>query len=133
MANAVTVRGHAVSAQLPTSAAGPRLLGSRAHDLENLVDLIDLAIPREEWPLGHHLGHNGPHGPQVHGQRVSLGAQQDLRGAVPEGHHLVCEGTDGGHEGASQAEIRQFELSVTRDQEVLGLEITGLIRVHMRV
>lgn len=55
---------------------------------EDLEQLVDLRVPWEQRPLVHHLRKDAAHGPDVDGGRVVAGAQQDLRRAVPEGHHL---------------------------------------------
>lgn len=70
-----------------TSAA--RRQGCRHKDSpENLIDLVDLRVPREHGRLGHHLGQDRPHRPQIEGRGVRLAPQQDLWGAVPDSHHL---------------------------------------------
>ena len=62
---------------------------------EDLEYLVDLRVSGKQRALGHHLRQDRAHGPHVHGQRVGLAAQQDLRGAVPEGHNLQHDTTSG--------------------------------------
>lgn len=39
--------------------------------------------------------------------------------------HLVRQGTDGRAERAGEAEVRQFQLAVPADEEVLGLQVAA--------
>ena len=59
--------------------------------------------------LAHHFGEDAADAPDVDGHQVDLAAEQDLRGAVPERHHLVRVGARRDAERARQAEIRQLQ------------------------
>lgn len=52
-----------------------------------------------------------------------MGAEEDLGGTVPEGYDLVGEGTDGGAEGAGEAEVGELEAAVAGDEEVLRFQV----------
>jgi len=100
---------------------------------EDLKELIDLTVSGEERALGDHLREDRAHGPGVHGQRVGLAAQQDLRRAVPQGHHLVRKRADGRHERAGQAEIRELQAAVLGHKDVLRLEVAVHHAAHVAV
>ena len=54
-----------------------------------------------------------------------LGAEQNLRRAVPQGHHLVRVGFDWEAKGSSKAKISQFDdFSIRTNQKVLWFEIS---------
>lgn len=53
--------------------------------LKYLVELVDLGLPREHWLHPQQLPEDAAHGPDVNVRGVLLGAQQQLRGAVPQG------------------------------------------------
>mmetsp|Transcript_56948 Transcript_56948/g.180181 ORF Transcript_56948/g.180181 Transcript_56948/m.180181 type:complete len:344 (+) Transcript_56948:281-1312(+) len=112
---------------VPVAEAGdprPRPLGGRAEQLEDVQELLQLRVAREERGLARHLRKDAPHAPHVHGGGVVGGAEQDLGGAVPQGHDLVGVGFDGHGEGAAQAKVRNLQdvLSLVH-QEILGLEV----------
>lgn len=81
----------------------------RAPALEDLDQLIDVGPAREQGQARRHLGEDAPHGPDVDSRRVALGAEQQLRRAVPEGDDLVGVGAvwEAGEPGES--EVGEFE------------------------
>lgn len=85
--------------------------GRGAVVLEDLEDLVDLAIPAEERFLFDELSEDTPDGPDVHSQTVLALAQQDLGGPVPQGLDFMREGLDGNAKGAGKSEIRNFKHS----------------------
>jgi hypothetical protein len=68
--------------------------------LEDLEDLVDLAIAAEERFLLDEFGEDAADGPDVHSQTVLPLSQEDLRRAVPEGLDLMREGLNGDTKGA---------------------------------
>jgi len=108
---------------LQTGDAGPHLFIGSAQYSENLEQLVDLAVAGEQGSLGDHLSEDRSHSPHVNGQRVSLAAEENFGGAVPQRHHFVSKGADGGHEGASQAKVGNLQTSISRDENVLRLEV----------
>jgi len=86
-------------------------------ELEDLEDLVDLAVPAEQRLLLDHLREDAADGPDVDAETVLLLAEEDLGGAVPEGLDLVREGLDGEGEGAGEAE---FERGLIRCQTKRG-------------
>lgn len=78
------------------------------HDsLEDLVDLVDLRVPRKEGALGHHLHQDRADRPEVDGRGVRLRSEEDFRRAVPEGNHLRVDTTHGRHTGCGRAPTRR--------------------------
>jgi len=90
---------------------------------EDLEDLINLRITGEEGLPRAHFSENAPHRPHVNAGRILTTAEQDLRGAVPEGDDLVGVGAKGDAEGAGETEIGELEVSILVNKKVLGLEV----------
>ena len=67
--------------------AGPVLRGGRAEHGQDGGELVRLVEAGEERLAGDELGQDAAAAPDVHRGGVG-GAQQHLRGAVPQGHHL---------------------------------------------
>ena len=80
--------------------AGPVLRGGRAEHGQDGGELVRLVEAGEERLAGDELGQDAAAAPDVHRGGVG-GAQQHLRGAVPQGHHLVS--------GLSVGSIEYFE------------------------
>lgn len=60
-----------------------------AHAPEDLEDLVNLRIPREQRMSSHnHLRKDAPHGPHVDTGRVVTCAQENFGSAVPQGDNL---------------------------------------------
>ena len=109
---------------LQTAHARPDVFAGSAEDAEDLEQLVHLRVSREQGSLGGHLCEDRADGPHVHGQGVGLASEEDLGRAVPESHHLVSEGADGGNEGPGQAEIGQLQPPITGDEDVLRFQVT---------
>ncbi len=90
---------------------------------EDLEDLVNLGVAREQGLAGAHLGKDAADRPHVDAGGVLAAAEQNLRGAVPEGDDLVGVGAQGDAERAGQAEVGELEVALAVDQQVLGLEI----------
>ena len=60
-------------------------LGGCSQHRADLEDLVHLAGSGEEWPEGVDLGHDAADRPEVHGGVVVGGAEENLRGTIPEG------------------------------------------------
>ena len=60
-------------------------------DLEDLEELVDLAVSGEEWRLHQHLSPDTRDGPDVNRCAVVSAAQEDLRWPVPKCDYLVCK------------------------------------------
>lgn len=103
--------------------AGPGPLARRAHESEDLLQLIVIRGAGEERSACVHLCHDAAGRPDVDRGVVGAGAEQDVWSAVPQCDNFITEGVYWDAEGASEAEICEFELSTCIDQEVLGLEI----------
>jgi hypothetical protein len=88
--------------------SGERLAGGEGRGPEDLEELIDLRVAREERSLGDHLSQDAAHAPEVGGKGIGAASKQDLRGAVPESDHLVGEGADGRDEGSREPEVSQL-------------------------
>jgi len=66
------------------------------HDLEDLVQLINLRVSGKQGLMVKHLGKDAPNRPDVHRGGVRLGSKQNLRRPVPQRDHLIQ------HEGAQR-------------------------------
>ena len=76
---------------------------------------------RKTWPKSmSKLSHRRPH---VDRGVVSLLAEQDLGGAVPQRDHLVGEGAERRRELPRKPEVRDLDDVVRVDSEVVGLEV----------
>jgi len=95
------------------------------------VELVYLALAGEQRLPVNQLPHDAADRPHVHRFGVRGGAEQDLRRAVPERHHLVGVGAHGDAEGTGETEIRQLEGPVAVNEQVLRLQIT--VQNAMRV
>lgn len=101
----------------------PRAFRGRAHDSEDFLQLVFVCGAGEEWATRVHFGHDAAGGPDIDTGVIGAGAEEDVWGAVPERYHFVGEGVDGNSEGASETEVREFELAFVVDEEVLGFEV----------
>ena len=63
--------------------AWPDVLVGGTQDAEDLEELVDLRVAGEQRSLGGHFCEDRADCPHVHGQRVGLAAEEDLRWAVP--------------------------------------------------
>jgi hypothetical protein len=102
----------------------PVSLGGSAQDAEDLEDFVDLGVTREEGLAGGHLGEDAADGPHVDTSGVLATAEKDLRCAVPQSDDFVCVGTERDTECAGQAEIRQLQVALLVDEQVLRFEVT---------
>ena len=59
---------------------------------KSLLSTTTHRVAWEQWPMVDHLHKDAANGPDVHWGGVGLGTQQDLRGAVPQRHHLQQKG-----------------------------------------
>lgn len=104
--------------------ARPAVLVRRAHDLEDLEELVDLRVAREQRAVVDHLDEDAADGPDVDGRRVRLGAEQDLGRAVPERDDLVRVRAHGDAKRAREPKVGELELVARAlDEQVLGLEV----------
>ena len=103
--------------------AGPGALGGRAHEPEDLLQLVFVGRAGEERPPRVHFRHDAAGAPDVDAGVVGARAEQHVRRAVPEGHDFVAEGVDGDAEGAGEAEVGEFELPFGVDEQVLRLQV----------
>lgn len=90
---------------------------------EDLEDLVNLGIAREERLAGTHLGEDAADGPHVNAGGVLASTEQDLRGAVPQSNDLVGVSAQGNTEGARKTKVGQLQVAVSIDQQVLGLQV----------
>ena len=89
--------------------AGPVLLAGRAEELEDPLQLVVHVGAGEERPAGGHLVENAADAPHVDGGGVLRGAEEDVRGPVPEGDHLVGVRLRRDGLGAGEAEVGKLE------------------------
>lgn len=93
----------------------------RAEDLENLVDL---AVAREDGLAVAHFGKDAADRPDVDACAVLFPAEEHFGGTVPQGDDLVCIGPERHAEGSGKTKIAQLQVPVAVDQQVLRLEIS---------
>ena len=103
--------------------AWPTPLGRRAHEPEDLEQLVLVGGAREERPAGEHLGHDAAGGPDVDACVISARAEEDVRRTVPERHDLVGESVNWYAEGACETEVCEFQLAGVVNKQVLRLQI----------
>jgi len=75
---------------------------------EDLEDLINLRVAREQRLARAHLGEDATDRPHVDTGRVLTTPQQDLRGTVPEGDDLVRVGSQRDAESPSETEVGEL-------------------------
>ena len=98
--------------------------GRSAENAEDLEDLVDLGVTREEGLAGSHLGEDAPNGPHVDTGRVLATTKQNFGRAVPESNYFVGVSAERNTEGASQTEIGQLQVALLVNEQVLRLEVT---------
>lgn len=54
--------------------------------------------------------------PHINGGVIELGAKEDIRGTVPQSHHLSRVATNGNPKRPGQAKVSQFKLSILKDK-----------------
>lgn len=107
--------------------------GRSAQNAEDLEDLIDLRVTREERLAGSHLGEDAANGPHVDTSGVLATTEQNFGRAVPESDDLVGVSAERNTEGASQTEICQLQVAFLVDEQVLWLQVTVENAVGMAV
>lgn len=103
--------------------ARPILLTRRTEQTENLEDLVNFGVAREEGLAGSHFGEDAADTPHVDAGAVLASAEQDFGRAVPEGDDLVGICAERDAKGAGKTEVSDFEVAVFVNEEVLGLEV----------
>lgn len=78
-------------------------------ELENLEDLVDLAVSHEQGLLLNQLSKNAAHSPDVDSQTVLALSEEDLWGSVPEGFDLVGEGLNWNAKSAGKSKVCDFQ------------------------
>mmetsp|Transcript_68291 Transcript_68291/g.213604 ORF Transcript_68291/g.213604 Transcript_68291/m.213604 type:complete len:378 (+) Transcript_68291:256-1389(+) len=101
------------------------ILGGRADDLEDLLDLVEVVLASENRPPADELAEDAPDRPHVDGLCVLRRQEHHLWRAVPAGHDVVRER---GvllvvPEAACQAEVADLEVAVLVHQDVRGLQV----------
>lgn len=90
---------------------------------EDLEDLVNLRVAREERLSCAHLGKDATNGPHVNASRVLASTQENLGGSVPQSDDLVGVCAQRNTKGAGKTEIGELEVALLVNEEVLGLEI----------
>jgi hypothetical protein len=113
---------------------------SRVDLLEDFEDLIDFRITREERLASDHLGKNAANGPHIDTSRVLTSTKQNLRRTVPESDdleqqirpsqqtpdikkYLMSIGPQRNAKSSSQSKIRQFQIALVVNQQVLRFQV----------
>ena len=104
--------------------ARPAALRRRPHDPEDLLELVFVRRAGEQGPSRVHFSHDAAGGPDVDAGVVGSRAEEDVGSAVPEGDDLVGEGVDRNAECSGQTEIRELELALVVDEEILGFQVS---------
>lgn len=103
--------------------ARPDLLRGSPEDAEDAIELVDLRVAGEHGGLCEHLAEDDPDGPDVDWRRILLLAQQHLRGAVPQRHHLVRVSAQRDPERPCKPKVRKLQRPESVDQQVLWLHV----------
>lgn len=90
---------------------------------EDFEDLVDFRVPNEERSLLDHLRHDAPDAPNVDARILAVVPQQHLRSPLPQGDDFVGERVHGEPLDLGQAEVRDLDLQVGGEQQVLGLQV----------
>lgn len=101
----------------------PVCLGRCSEHAENLEDLVNLRVAREERLASSHLCEDASDRPHVDTRTVLASTEQDLGRPVPESDNFVSIGTERDTECAGETKITNLEVAVAVDEEVLWLEI----------
>jgi hypothetical protein len=99
-------------------------VGGCTKDAEDLEDLVDLRVAREEWLASSHLGEDAANRPHVNTSGVLAATKQNFRRAVPEGDNFVGVSAERDTKSASKTEIGKLQVALLVDEQVLRLEIT---------
>lgn len=91
---------------------------------EDLEDLVDLRVAWEERFPSCHFGEDATDAPHVNTSAVLPAAEENLRRAIPESDDFVRVRAERDSECACEAEISDFEIAVSVDEQVLWFEIT---------
>ena len=97
--------------------------GWRGDAPEDLEDLVNLGVTSEQRLARAHLGKDTADGPHIDTGGVLAATEQDLWGAVPQRDDLVGVCAEGHTKGSREPEIRELEVAVAVDQEILGLQV----------
>ena len=95
---------------------GPRTLRGRAHESEDLLELVLIRGSREERAAGIHFCHYAACRPNVDAGAIGTRSKKNVRGAVPEGYDLIGERIHWNAKGAGKSEVGKFELSLVIDE-----------------
>ena len=117
-------RGHVERGEVGVGAdAGQRVVGGRAEELEDEIELVvDLGAGKERLAADH-LVEDAADAPHVDVRRVVGGAEEHVGRPVPQSDHLVRVGLGGYGLGARQPEVGELELAARIDEQVLRLEV----------
>lgn len=97
---------------------------AQQHNLpEDLEDLVNLRITREQRLARAHLGKDAAYRPHVDTSGILAATKQNFRSAVPKSDNLVGVGAQRNTKGAGQTEISKLQVTVAVNQQVLRLEI----------
>jgi hypothetical protein len=100
---------------------------------EDLEDLVNLRVTREERLARAHLSEDAANGPHVDAGGVLPTSQQNLWRAVPQCDDLVRVCAQRDTERARETEIGELKVEVVVDEEVLRLQVAVQNAVSMAV
>lgn len=103
--------------------ARPRLLGRRAHDVEDAVQLVGVGRAGKQRASRVHFRNDAPGRPDVNGRIVRPAAQQHVGRPVPQRHNLVGKGVDRNAHCPGQAKVPELQDALLVDEEILGLQV----------
>ena len=103
---------------------GPDAVIGRAQQVDDQLQLVDLGLARQERLVGQQLAEDAASAPHVEGRGLSPGVEQQLRGPVPEGHHLGCHGLQGQAIVPSQTKVSNLDAALVCHQKIGHFEIT---------
>lgn len=106
--------------------AFPHVFVGRSQQLEDVKELLELAVAGEESLFSCKLCEDASDTPHINSRSIVGCAEEDFRSSVPEGDNLVGVCLDGDRVVSTQAEVRDFYEWMVFGiiyQEILRLQI----------
>ena len=91
----------------------------RAQQVDDQLQLVDLGLPWQERLVGQQLPQDAASAPHVECRGLGPGVEEQLRGPVPEGHHLGRHGLQGQTVVASQAKVGNLYVAILIEEDIV--------------
>ena len=103
---------------------GPDAVIGGAQQVDDQLQLVDLRLAGQERLVGQELPQDAAAAPHVQGRGLGPRVEEQLRGPIPEGHHLRRHGLEGQAVVASQSEVGNLDAALVCHQKIGYFEIT---------